>query len=135
MASESRHLSERIDRPADQVYEYASNPANVPQWAPGLGSSVDIVDGQWFVETPGGRARLAFAPRNEYGVLDHEVTMPSGETVYIPMRVTRDGSGAEIVFTLRRLPGMTDEEFARDARLVAADLARLKHILESAGSE
>jgi uncharacterized membrane protein len=41
MTSESRHLSEWIDRPADEVYEYASDPANLPQWAPGLGSSVD----------------------------------------------------------------------------------------------
>jgi hypothetical protein len=132
MASESKHLSERIDLPADEVYEYASNPANVPQWAPGLASSVENVDGKWSIETPAGRAGLAFAPRNEYGVLDHEVTMPSGETVYNPMRVIPDGTGCEVVFTLRRLPDMSDEDFARDAGLVAADLARLKQVLESA---
>jgi Polyketide cyclase / dehydrase and lipid transport len=132
MASESKHLSERIDRPADEVYEYASNPANVPQWAPGLASSVENVDGKWSIETAAGRAGLAFAPRNEYGVLDHEVTMPSGETVYNPMRVIPDGTGCEVVFTLRRLPDMSDEDFARDAGLVAADLARLKQVLESA---
>jgi hypothetical protein len=134
MASESKHLSERIDRPADEVYEYASNPANVPQWAPGLASSVENVDGKWSIETAAGRAGLAFAPRNEYGVLDHEVTMPSGETVYNPMRVIPDGTGCEVVFTLRRLPDMSDEDFARDAGLVAADLARLKQVLESAAS-
>jgi hypothetical protein len=132
MASESKHLSERIDLPADEVYEYASNPANVPQWAPGLASSVENVDGKWSIETAAGRAGLAFAPRNEYGVLDHEVTMPSGETVYNPMRVIPDGTGCEVVFTLRRLPDMSDEDFARDAGLVAADLARLKQVLESA---
>jgi hypothetical protein len=134
MASESKHLSERIDLPADEVYEYASNPANVPQWAPGLASSVENVDGKWSIETAAGRAGLAFAPRNEYGVLDHEVTMPSGETVYNPMRVIPDGTGCEVVFTLRRLPDMSDEDFARDAGLVAADLARLKQVLESAAS-
>jgi hypothetical protein len=31
MASETRHLSVSIDRPLAEVYEYASNPANVPQ--------------------------------------------------------------------------------------------------------
>jgi hypothetical protein len=133
MASESKHLSERIDLPADEVYEYASNPANVPQWAPGLASSVENVDGKWSIETAAGRAGLAFAPRNEYGVLDHEVTMPSGETVYNPMRVIPDGTGCEVVFTLRRLPDMSDEDFARDADLVQADLTRLKHLLEAAG--
>jgi hypothetical protein len=132
MTSESRHLSERISRPAADVYDYASNPAHLPAWAPGLGSSVEHVDGQWFADSPMGRVSFAFVPRNEYGVLDHDVTLPSGEVIYNPMRVTRDGSGSEVVFTLRRLPGMSDEDFERDAKSVAADLARLKRVLEAA---
>jgi len=39
------------------------------------------------------------------------------------------------VFTLRRLPGMSDEDFARDAGLVAADLTRLKQVVESAAGD
>jgi hypothetical protein len=131
MTSQSRHLSEWIDRPADQVYDYASDPANLPRWAPGLGSSVERVGERWFVETPMGRVSFAFVERNEYGVLDHDVTLPSGETVYNPMRVIRDGDGCEVVFTLRRSPNMSDEEFARDTEAVAADLTRLKRLLES----
>ena len=133
MRFESRHLSERIDRPAREVYEFAVEPANLPSWAPGLGSAVEQVDGQWFVQTSMGRVGLAFAPRNEFGVLDHDVTMPSGEVVYNPLRVIADGEGCEIVFTLRRREGMTDAEFAADARAVAADLARLKRLLEAGG--
>jgi hypothetical protein len=132
MTSESKHLSERINRPAAEVYDYASNPANLPEWAPGLGSSVEHVNGRWLVDSPMGRVSVAFVPRNEYGVLDHDVTMPSGEIVYNPMRVTKDGNGSEMVFTLRRLPGMSDEDFERDAKAVAADLARLKRVLETA---
>ncbi len=132
MASESRHISVWIDRHAADVYEYASNPANLPEWAPGLGSSVENVDGQWYVETPSGRVGLVFAERNEYGVLDHDVTLPSGQVVYNPMRVIPDGDVCEVVFTLRRLPGVNDEDFGRDAGLVQADLTRLKHLLESA---
>jgi hypothetical protein len=29
---------------------------------------------------------LTFVPRNDYGVLDHFVTLPSGETVHNPRR-------------------------------------------------
>lgn len=114
------------------VYQYASDPANLPQWAPGLGSSVELVDEQWFVETSDGRVGVAFAARNDYGVLDHYVTLPSGQVFYNPLRVTSDGIGGrcEVVFSLRRLPGMTDEEFARDTAAVAADLARLKRVVE-----
>jgi hypothetical protein len=131
MTSESMHISERIDRPLDEVYEYAVDPTNLPEWAPGLGSAVENVDGQWFVETSMGRVGFAFVERNAHGVLDHEVTLPSGEVIYNPMRVVRDGDGCEAVFTLRRLPGVSDDEFERDAEAVAGDLARLKKIVEA----
>ena len=133
MPSESRQIAECVDRSPAEVYEYASNPANLPEWAPGLGTAVEEVDGQWYVVTPEGRLAVTFARRNDFGVLDHHVTQPSGEVVYVPMRVTAHGSGSEVVFTLRRLPGMTDEEFSRDEGLVAADLARLKRVLEGVG--
>jgi hypothetical protein len=124
--SESRHISQSIARSADDVYEYASDPTNLPEWASGLGSSVEHLDGRWFVESPGGRLTVAFAARNDFGILDHEVTLPSGETVYNPMRVIADGDGYEVVFTLRRQPGMTEADFSRDADLVLADLGALK---------
>ena len=116
MPPESRHVSEHIDRSPEDVYAFASDPANLPAWAAviGLGD------------------RVAFAPRNEFGVLDHVVTTASGETVAVPMRVIPDGAGAEVVFTVRRLPGMTDADLDRDVGLVAADLGTLKRVLESA---
>jgi hypothetical protein len=130
MTSESWHISERIGRSADEVYAYVANPANLPLWAPGLGNSVEEVDGQWFVDTPAERVRFAFAQRNDFGVLDHYLTLNSGEIIYAPMRVIADDSGSEVVFTVRRRPGMTDDEFKADGDAVAADLARLKRVLE-----
>ena len=129
----SRQITEWIDRTPAEVYEYASNPENLPRWASGLGTAIENVDGRWFVETPSGRVGLVFAKRNAFGVLDHEVTLPSGEVIYNPMRVVPHGKGSEVIFSLRRLPEMTDEEFERDAGLVRADLTRLKHVLEGTG--
>jgi hypothetical protein len=130
MTSESRHISEWIDRRPQEVYDYAADPANLPQWAPGLGSSVEKVDGRWFVETSEGRVGFAFVQRNEFGVLDHHVTLPSGEVVYNPMRVIADGNRCEVVFTLRQRFGMSDEDFSADTDAVTADLKRLKRVLE-----
>ena len=110
MGNDTRHLSVRIDRPAREVYAFASDPANLPSWAPGLGSAVVQEDGAWFVVTPEGRARVTFAPANEFGVLDHEVVTPSGETVHVPLRAIADGDACDVVFTLRRGPGMTDAD-------------------------
>jgi hypothetical protein len=131
MGLESRHISTHIDRPTDEVYVFAADPANLPQWAPGLCASVEQVDGRWIAETGMGRVVLSFAPTNAFGVLDHDVTLPSGETVHNPMRVIVDDSGAEVVFSLRRQPGMSDEDFDHDADAVLADLTRLKQVLES----
>jgi hypothetical protein len=131
MSSETRQITERIDRSAAEVYEYASDPENIPLWAPGLGSAVENVDGRWFIDTTSGRVEVTFAERNRFGVLDHEVTLPSGEVVYNPMRVVPHGDGSEVTFSLRRLPDVSDEDFERDAGLVQADLERLKRILEA----
>lgn len=131
MGLRSEHISVGIDRSARDVYEYAADPRNLPAWASGLaGATVEHADGQWFTDSPMGRVTFAFAPGNEFGVLDHEVTLPSGESVLNPMRVLPDGDGCEVVFTLRERSGMTEEEFARDADAVARDLATLKAVLE-----
>ncbi len=130
-ATESRHLAISIGRPAAEVYDYASNPANLPDWAAGLGSSVEFVEGEWIAESTMGRVAVAFAERNPFGVLDHQVTLASGQRFCNPMRVIADGDRCEVVFTLRRQPEMTGADFDRDAAAVAADLARLKRLLEA----
>jgi uncharacterized protein YndB with AHSA1/START domain len=130
MGSDTAHLAERIDRPAADVYAYVADPRHLPEWAPGLGEGVEQVDGEWFVRTGGGPVKVAFHPANDDGILDHVVTFPSGESFLNPLRVVPYGEGSEIVFSVRRAPGTSDEDFARDTGLVAADLARLKAILE-----
>lgn len=131
MALQSLHLSVHIDRSMQEVYAFASQPANLPKWAPGLGSSVVQEGGDWFVETSEGRVRVRFAPDNPFGVLDHDVLTPSGEAVHVPLRVLSDDGGSEVVFTLRRAPGMTDEDFERDAALIRGDLDLLKEVMEA----
>ncbi|WP_430782440.1 SRPBCC family protein [Actinoplanes sp. G11-F43] len=124
------HLSAHIDRPVKDVYEYIADPANLPAWAPGLGSTIENVDGRWFVDSAAlGRVEVVFAPRNDLGVLDHHVTVASGETFYNPVRVIADGDGSEIIFTVRRANSTVD--FDADVRAVQADLDGLKRILEA----
>jgi hypothetical protein len=129
MALGSIHISETIELPLAEVYAYAADPAHLPEWAAGLSGSIELVDGQWVADSPMGRIVITMAPANDYGVLDHHVALVDGQVFYNPMRVLADDDGCEIVFTLRRQPGVSDEEFARDAATVREDLARLKQLL------
>jgi len=126
----SRHISVSIDRPVDQVYEFASNPENLPEWAAGLSGSIKKVNGDWIAESPMGRVKVKFADKNRFGVLDHVVTLQSGEEVYNPMRVFPNNYGSELIFTLYQRQDMSDQMFAEDARAVARDLQKLKILLE-----
>jgi hypothetical protein len=126
----ARTLSVSIGCQPDKVYEFVSNPENLPKWAKGLGKSVRKVDADWLVDTPQGPVRVRFAGKNNLGVLDHYVTTAQGFEVYVPLRVIANGSGSEVLFTLFRLPEMSEEKYAEDIELVAKDLRTLKDMLE-----
>jgi len=130
MTFTAKHISVSINRPAAQVYEFVSNPENLPKWAAGLGGSIRKVDEDWIAESPMGRVRVKFVEKNQFGVLDHDITLPSGVKVYNPMRVFPNNDGSELVFALYRLPGVSDQEFAEDAKAVEKDLVKLKTLFE-----
>jgi hypothetical protein len=128
----SRHVSVTVDSAPEAVYAVAADPARLSEWAAGLSSTPLHPDGDsWFADAPFGRVRVRFTPANPYGVLDHVVTMPDGTEVLNPMRVLPFGaSGSEVVFTVRRRAGMTDEQFEGDAQAVATDLDTLRDLVE-----
>jgi hypothetical protein len=131
MTYSPQHISVSIECPASEVYAFAANGANLPRWASGLsGGSITSAGNDWIADSPMGKIRIRFAERNGFGVLDHDVTLPSGETVYNPMRVFANGDGCEVVFTLYQRPGMSSEAVAEDAATVRRDLETLKALLE-----
>ena len=127
---EVRHVSVSIDRPPNEVYAFASKRENLPRWATGLAGTIANVNGEWIADAPSGKVKVRFAERNELGVLDHDVVLESGDRIHISLRVVPNGSGSEVVFTLVRQPGISDEKFDEDARWVKKDLDVLKQLLE-----
>lgn len=111
------------------IYAFASDPANLPAWAPGMVKSIEKVGDSWVAQTPLGEVIFRFVAANTLGVLDHDVEA-GGRTFHNPMRVVPNGSGGEVLFTLLQLPEVTDEQFQQDMDTVRADLNKLRTILE-----
>lgn len=127
-----QHVSVYIARRPVEVYEFASDPRNLPRWAAGLARSVVRREGDhWIADAPFGKVGVRFVERNPFGVMDHDVTLESGITVHNSMRVVPNGEGSEFVFTLIRRPAMSDEQFAEDRAAIENDLRALKALLES----
>jgi Polyketide cyclase / dehydrase and lipid transport. len=124
-----RHISVSIDAKPSDVYDFASNPANLPQWATGLSKSeMKKVGEDWIAESPMGKVKVKFAPVNSFGILDHDVTLPDGNTVHNPLRVLKNGTGSEVIFTLYHQLGVGQQYYEADAKIVHKDLQTLKEI-------
>jgi hypothetical protein len=128
---EVRNITVSIRRSPADVYAFVANGENIPRWAAGLGKEIRRAGGgEWIAEGPLGSVRVRFAPLNDLGVADHDVTLSTGATVHNPIRVLPNGAGSSVIFTLMRLPGVSEQQFAEDAKAVETDLATLKTLLE-----
>jgi hypothetical protein len=125
-----KNISVSINKPAYTVYQFVSNPENLPAWVEFIKSVTRENRNTWIAETELGSIKIEFVPENEYGIIDHMVTLPDNSIVNNPMRVIENGTGSELVFTLLWMPGKTEEEFNQDANSVESDLNKLKLILE-----
>ena len=125
-----KNISISINCAKEKVYEFASNPENFPDWLGFLKTISKKSDTIWNAETDLGNIEIEFVAKNEFGVIDHIVTLPEGAKIKNVLRVIENGDGSEVVFTLFRLPEKTEKEFNDDANLVAKDLKTLKNILE-----
>ena len=127
-----RTLSISIASDCRALYETMWRPEMFPKWASGLTQSQLRQEGEhWTAQGAEGSVRIRFSAHNTYGVMDHWVETESGETIHVPLRIIKNGEGAEVLLTLFRQPGMDDERFESDAAWVRRDLEKLKHIVEN----
>ncbi|TDK38691.1 SRPBCC family protein [Rhizobium deserti] len=127
----ARMIHVTIEKPWKEVYAFARAPENLPQWASGLATGISREGEEWIVDGgPIGQVRVRFAADNEFGIIDHTVTMEDGSSVFNPLRVMPNGNGAELIFTLFWHAGLDAEGFEADAAHVLKDLQTLKTLVE-----
>jgi hypothetical protein len=125
MSWPARHISRYIARRPAEVCAFLADYRNLPRWASGLSASISEEDGVVLSESPLGRVEVRFAAGAELGIFDHDVSLPDGQRFHNPLRVLTNDDGSEVVFTLYRRAGVSDEAYEKDAETIAADLARL----------
>jgi uncharacterized protein YndB with AHSA1/START domain len=82
------HISVRA--PFETVYDFVSNPLNLPKWAAGLADATLRREGaEWITSSPMGEVRITFVDKNPYGVVDHYVVIPNGSVIYTPLKVIK----------------------------------------------
>jgi len=127
---ESQTISISINRNWNEVYEAVWRPEDFPKWASGLSRSPLVKDGEvWKAEGPEGAIRIKFTCHNAFGIMDQYVYAGNGPEIYVPLRIIPNDNGAEVLLTLFRQLGMSDEKFAADAEWVKRDLLALKALV------
>lgn len=124
---QSKTVTISVERDWRELYEAFWRPEAFPLWAAGLSSSALVRDGErWRSDGPQGPIRILFSAHNGFGVMDHWVDVGGGRSIYVPLRVVENGTGADVMLTLFRQPEMTDQQFRDDEALVRRDLSALR---------
>lgn len=127
-----------IEAPFDAVVADLAEPVTHPEWATeffGGPARPGSVTGEFVVPVPmmGGETRMRIEHHAPSGAID--MFLAPGDAPFgppLPIRVLRNGDGADVLFTLTRFPGMPDEAWIAGLTSMRKELDQLKRRLESA---
>lgn len=113
------------------VFEFVSNPVNLPLWSRSFCLSVYQQGEAWFIESPHGPVRFYLQADPQTGVID-QYLFPSPEIqILIPMRVVPNGEKSEFIFTLFQPDDISETDYQQEVLCVEQELQILKHVLEN----
>ena len=120
-----------IERDADDVFGFVSEPENQPRWAVNFVRSTEpIGGGRYVMQTPVGELTYRLEADPARRVADWVFETPAGETV-MPARVVPHPAGAVFSFTIPRMPGTDDAAWEQGRRGLDEELETLKALLEA----
>ncbi len=128
-----------IDAPHDQVSNDLADPASHPVWATEFFSDAaeDLGDGIWRMTVPrmGGSVHVRIDGDPALGVIDMYLA-PEGQPFGppLPVRVVPNNDGVDVLFTLARFPGQTDDQWSEGLESMQRELENLKDRHENGGA-
>lgn len=87
-------------------------------------------DGWWSFNGPHGLSKLKFHENKSLGILDHQY-VDEESSWNVPMRVVSNGDFSEVVITLNKPNGISDEQFDQRMHELGEMVHVMKNILES----
>jgi len=123
-----------IDKPADVVFAFVADPANLPKWTSAFksanSSSAELV-------TPNGAVPISLETitHDGHGTIDWKMTFPDGAVGMAYSRVTPDGADQSVYsFVLMAPPvplEMLEGALGAQMEILAEELIALKGLLEA----
>ena len=128
----ARTLTVEIARPADEVYDFLVDPANLAGWtlvqngrpAPSAGAN------SWAYDGPRGTVIVHFTPANPFFVLDYRMQVGPQVIHAAYVRIIRNGAGSVLTYTSVQQPMVSDAMFASEEEWTMSDLLVLKTLME-----
>ena len=122
-------VSVTIKAKPQDVYDFVSDINHWPQFSE-FAPAVTQKESHWIVHSPQGDVILKTNFNRELLILDHEVTVPSGQKVLIPYRVVPNEKGSELIMTNFQAPGDSDKAYAEQMDWMKKELHTIKAILD-----
>ncbi len=115
------------------VFAYLSQSANIPEWAPGFARDVRVDGDDVLVTNDDGERRVRVQLNEEFGIVDFLAVRADGLRLSSTIWIVATGAHAtEVLFTLFRIPGEYDENFAERAEVIPGELAFVQRRLATA---
>jgi hypothetical protein len=133
---ETATVTVTIDAPLETVSADIADPSSHLEWATEFfsGSAEDKGDGTWQMNVPrmGGPVLIRIDGDTALGVIDMYLA-PVGAPfdAPLPIRVIPNGGGSDVLFTLTRFPGQSDQEWTEGLHSMKRELENLKTRHES----
>ena len=124
MSVRSRTIAISVKRKTGDVFEAILNLP--PKMAP---DAEKRDDDWWSFTTERGPAKLKFFENKQHGILDYQFI--DGEAKWdVPMRVVSSGDSSEILITLIKPEGMSEEVFEKRTKEMEQITQTMKQIIE-----
>lgn len=125
MDTKSRTITFTVNRKTAEAFDAILNMP--PKMMP---DATKLDDGWWSFTTPWGPAKLKFNEDRRLGILDHQF-VDNDAKWDVPMRVVSKGDDSEVITTIIKPDGISDQTFDERMQEIEKIMLSMKQVIEA----